>query len=501
MKRLFYSFFIITGTLLAQAPNIDWQKNIGGSNDDYGYTITSDQLGNIIIGTASHSNNGDFNQNLGGLDVWVLKYNSQGDLLWKKQFGGSASDYITDIIATNDGGYLFAGNTDSTDGGINQNYGESDFWVVKLDADGNIQWQNTYGGSGFDDVSKIIKTPTGEYFLIGHSTSNDGIFTNNNGDYDVALLKIDPNGNYLWSHLVGSAGVDFGIDGLINDVGEIVINTYTYNPDTNDSNVFVYGLDPSGLLIWSWEFGGSGSDQSNYLTQLPNGNYLIGMNSNSTDGAFEVNFGNLDVWIFEFGMSGEIFQKLHFGGSDSETPVKIDILPNGNYLVACRSNSQDGDISNNHGNGDFWVFETTPTGTIVWEKSYGGSENDGLWDMEFVLNGIYLIGESSSNNGDLTGNNGWIDAWLVKLGYTMGLEDLQTKNLIVFPNPAKDKIRVQTDLKIDSYQILDFTGKVIQQNQSNSTSKSIDIGQLPKGTYVLQIQSGNQKFQEKFIKQ
>src|SRR5690606_8342978 len=124
-----------------------------------------------------------------------------------------------------------AGNSDSIDGDISENNGASDFWIVKLDTDGNIEWEKTYGGSNFDDLSKITETESGDFVLIGSSFSNDGIFSNNHGNSDIAIVKIDNSGNFLWSQLIGGSGHDFGIDVLINSMDQIIISGFGNSQD------------------------------------------------------------------------------------------------------------------------------------------------------------------------------------------------------------------------------------------------------------------------------
>ncbi len=507
MKYLKFIFSLFVSTLFSQAPTIEWQRTFGGSDEDYGYAVTTDADENIIVGGSTLSTDGDITQSYGDLDIWVIKYDTHGNLIWKKNYGGSGNDYIWDIRPTNDGGYIFAGHSDSTDGDVSQNFGASDFWVVKLDTQGNIQWEKSYGGSDFEDVSKIIETGSGHFILIGSSFSNDGAFTNNQGNSDIALAKIDNNGNLLWSQLFGGSGYDVGIDGIIDSFGNIVISAYGNSNDdifigsSGGSDVLLMSLTEDGFIIWTTLIGGSGNDQTYSLIQLNNGNYLVGINSNSNDGAFENNFGNSDVWLFEIN-PGIFINKFHFGGSFSEAPMALYETTTGDIIVGCRSASSDGDVSNNHGASDFWIFKMNPSGNIIWENSYGGSGIDGLWDMVVTNDGIVLVGDTTSNDGDVSGNHGLDDMWILKLNREdMGLVENNLSTINIYPNPSSDKVYIETDEIVISLELYDLNGKLIlKKSNTNNSLKELDLTKLIKGTYILKIKTNTQLITEKIIK-
>ncbi|MBI2967228.1 MAG: T9SS type A sorting domain-containing protein [Bacteroidetes bacterium] len=176
---------------LAQ-PLIQWQKSLGGSNNDMAYSIQQTNDGGYIIGGVSNSSNGDVTGNRGNNDYWVVKLDSSGNISWQKSFGGSNNDMAYSIQQTNDGGYVVAGRSDSDNGDVTGNHGLSDYWVVKLDNSGNISWQKSFGGTNFDEAYSIQNTSEGGYVVAGSSKSPNGDVTGNHGMEDYWIVKLSP---------------------------------------------------------------------------------------------------------------------------------------------------------------------------------------------------------------------------------------------------------------------------------------------------------------------
>lgn len=203
---------------LNNAGIIQWQKCLGGSGNDWAYSIQQTSNGGYIIGGKTNSNDGDVRGNHGGFDLWVVKLNSVGSIEWQKSLGGSRTDEAYSIQQTDDGGYVIAGDTYSDDGDVNgshvaPNYIFPDFWVVKIDDKGIIEWQKALGGSRADIAHSIEQTNDGTYIVAGLSQSNDGDVIGNHGLGDVWVVKLTTSssvsvrkGKYGWtgSTIVGS---------------------------------------------------------------------------------------------------------------------------------------------------------------------------------------------------------------------------------------------------------------------------------------------------------
>ena len=175
MKKLL-TFFIFLFSTVSYAQEIEWQRTIGGQNGDYCISIIQTSDGGYMLGGHSESSiSGDKTENgIGYADYWILKVDFAGNIEWQNTIGGPDVDNLYSIIQTVDGGYLLGGSSDSDWGGDKFEYsnGEEDFWIVKTDSVGNIQWQNTIGGLSYDILTSLIQTPDGGYLLGGSSYSD-----------------------------------------------------------------------------------------------------------------------------------------------------------------------------------------------------------------------------------------------------------------------------------------------------------------------------------------
>ena len=187
---------------------IIWQKCYGGSGWDYFSSISKTSDGGFIVGGSSYSMDGDVIGNHGYRDIWILKLNEIGSIEWQKCYGGSKYDEYGSIILTEDGGYLVAGSVVSKDGDVSSNHGQNDCWILKLDGLGNIEWQKCYGGSKGDGSESIIQTWDGGYMVVGGTYSIDGDITSNHGDQDGWILKLDNDGNLEWESCIGGTSWD-----------------------------------------------------------------------------------------------------------------------------------------------------------------------------------------------------------------------------------------------------------------------------------------------------
>ena len=183
--------------------NITWNKLLGGNNGDVANCIrqTTDG-GYIIAGQSLSSANGDVTAtNHGGVDYWIVKLNASGTISWNKLLGGTNDEKATSIQQTADGGYIIAGySLSSANGDISGiNHGSNDYWVVKLDATGNMSWNQLLGGNGDDQGISIFQTINGNYIVGGYSTSSasGNVLGTNHGNYDYLLFRLDANGNII----------------------------------------------------------------------------------------------------------------------------------------------------------------------------------------------------------------------------------------------------------------------------------------------------------------
>ena len=185
--------------------NIQWQKCLGGTFFETGASIHQTADGGYIVAGTSASVDCSITGNHGGTDYWVVKLNSKGDVVWQKLYGGSQNEYAYSLSPTVDGGYLVTGETESTNGDITVNHGQRDYWVIKIDGSGNLIWQKSLGGSGMDESYGVQATPDGGGIVAGYTESNDGDVTGNHGNRDYWVVKLDNAGNIQWQRALGGS--------------------------------------------------------------------------------------------------------------------------------------------------------------------------------------------------------------------------------------------------------------------------------------------------------
>lgn len=347
-----------------------------------------------------------------------------------KTFGGEKNDSGQSIVATLDGGYAILGFTQSNDGDITDKQDESfDYWLLKFNALDELQWQKTYGGSADDRGSSIIQTLDGGYAILGYSFSDDGDVFNNAGLQDFWLAKLNTNGNILWQKSFGYQGADSGISVIqTNDQGYLITGILDVTASGGEGNssrtanrhaggdYWAIKLNPSGELIWSRYFGGNFTDTPNGIVETEDNGFIIVGSSDSDDTDISANIGTYDFWVIRISATGDLVWEKSFGGSQIDEARAIVKTDDGNYLIAGDTRSDDIDVTSNKGAADLWLIKITPNGNLLWEKTIGGTNFDVSRAMVKSQNsGFILSGSSRSNDIDVDENKGQNDAWILKV--------------------------------------------------------------------------------------
>jgi hypothetical protein len=184
---------------------LQWSKAFGGSKLDNFSCFAATSDGAYVVAATSASNDGDVSGNHGMKDMWVYKIDRSGNILWQTSIGGSSDDEGWSIATNPDNSYIVAGNTNSNDGNVNGNHGGQDIMLVKLSTSGNVIWEKSLGGTGLEFIifSSIVTTNDGGYMLLGNTMSNDGNVNGNHGGIDFWLVKLDGNGDIMWQKTLG----------------------------------------------------------------------------------------------------------------------------------------------------------------------------------------------------------------------------------------------------------------------------------------------------------
>lgn len=421
---------------------IEWQKVLGGTRVDVAQAIQPTQDGGYIIAGNANSQDGDIAGYHSGAygcylpcigpticgyfpDGLVVKLSSTGTIQWQKALGGSAAENLLSIQPTPDGGYITSGLTYSNDGDVSGYHGgdEADAWVVKLSSSGSIQWQKVLGGgTGCDFANYILSTSDGGYVFVGHTDSHDGDVTSNAGERDVWIVKLNNTGDIQWQKTIGGSESDYAYSLQPTSDGGYVTVGYTYSNDGDvsgnhgDADVWVVKLSSTGIIQWQKALGGTNEEIGRSVQPTPDGGYIVAASAKSNNGDVSGNHGDADAWIVKLSGSGTIQWQKALGGGNEEIARSIQPTTDGGYIVTGSVKSSNGDVIGNHGGQDAWVIKLSNSGSIQWQKSLGGTDNDFANSIQLTTGGGYIIaGQAISNNGDVTGNRGATDAWVVKL--------------------------------------------------------------------------------------
>jgi len=414
---------------LADNTGLVWQKSLGGSGEDYAYSIQpADDGGYIVVGETS-STDGDITVSYGMRDVWVAKMDATGTKIWQKTIGGSMDDDVSCIERLSDGTFLLSGFTWSQDGDFSDNKNAYAIWNIQMDTSGKVLWKQLYPGRSASYAVDGKETPDGGMIMIGQSYY-DPASPDYHGGYDVLIVKSDQNGTIIWEKLLGGSGDDFGENILpVAGGGYIAIGcTYSNDGDVSGNHgsydAWLFRLDEAGTLLWQKCLGGSLHDEGTEIFVTPEGNYAVMGLTNSNDGDISGNHGGFDYWWATVSADGTLLSRKCFGGSDNDVAYDLEMTPDGNYVALGVSYSTDGEVRGNHGGGDYWVVLFNRAGKVLWQKSLGGSGQDVGQSIKPDLSGnnrFSLAGYSSSRDGEVTGNHGLSDFWVVQLELPAGL--------------------------------------------------------------------------------
>lgn len=364
--------------VVAQPPVIipQWKKSFGGTDFESAQKIRATADGGYIVTGVTFSTDGNITNNKGICDAWLVKLNANGNIAWQRTYGGSNDDGAYDVQQTIDGGYIIAGYTKSNDGDVSGFRGATDCWIIKTDAIGNIQWQRCMGGTEMEVATAIRQTPDGGYAFIGYTFSGNGDVTqhrDNTNRQDYWLVKLDAAGNKVWDKCYGGPDHDFPNDLTVTADGGFAVTGYTLQN----------GLDVTGHK------------------------------------------GKRDIWIIRTSNTGTLLWQRSVGGTEYDVAHSIATTPNG-FIIAGQTSSSDGYMPHNKGQVDALLLQLANDGTVQWVKTYGGSSLDVFRQVVVTTDGYIAIGSAESNDQDVQGAKGSSDFWLVKTTFTGNIE--WTKN-------------------------------------------------------------------------
>jgi len=291
--------------------NLLWEKNLGEYNDDRGqYVLKTVNDGLVVTGYTNSFGN--------GYQVYLLKTDSDGNLLWEKDFGGSDYESGYSVVETSDGGQVVTGYTNSVSNGPN-------LYLLKTDSNGNLLWEKDFGGAGNEFGKSIIATSDFGLVIVGMTTSV------NNIEEQLYLLKTNSNGGLLWEKNFGGSSNDYGYSVVETSDGGLVVTGYTYSFG-DDSQVYLLKTDPNGNLLWEKNFGGTSDDQGYGVIETSDGGLVVTGRTNS--------FGSNDqVYLLKTDSDGDLLWEKTFGGSSYDSGYSVVEILDGGLVVTGYTNS------------------------------------------------------------------------------------------------------------------------------------------------------------------
>jgi len=344
------AFFLLSfpSILFAQNPAIIWQQQYGGTGDDRMNDLLTLNTTYIAVGSTT-SSDGDISANNGGQDGWVLYLNQEGSLLWEMAIGGNDTDILNAVEATEDGGFLLLGTSFSSENNLGTAQGDSDIWLVKINAEGSILWSKLYGGSDKDVGIDLTAIGEGRYAIAGYTFSVDGDFAENRGDRDACLLVVNETGDLIWAKTYGGSD-------------EEVFNAVKFETQSQSQKIIAVGF------------------------------------TRSEDGDVQENKGFSDFWIAQIAAeSGELLQENTYGGTSSDKGITAVSLEGGGMAILGETLSSNGQVTDYQGQGDLWLIKIAADGSLVWQKTLGRDIIETAYNLLQLQNGdLVALGTSFS---------------------------------------------------------------------------------------------------------
>ena len=415
--------------------DIDFAITLGGSLNDSAQSVINTIDGGFAILGFTQSLDGDITDKQNeDFDYWVLKFDAQSQMQWTKTYGGTADDRGREIIQTQDGGYAIIGSSLSNDGDVSNNEGMSDYWIAKLDTNGNISWQKSFGFQGNDDGMSVIQTNDQGYLISGildvsasggqgnSSRNGDRNSSNRHAGGEYWAIRLNTSGDFLWSKFFGGSFTDTP-EGIVqtDDNGFIIIGgSDSFDIDITNNigsyDFWVIKISDTGELLWEKSFGGDQIDQARAIVESGDGNFIIAGDTRSNTNDVSINNGAADLWLIKISPSGDLIWERSIGGSSFDVARAIKRTQDNGFILAGSSRSSDIDVSENKGQNDAWALKVDANGNLQWETSVGGSNIDFAYGIaELNDNTIVVVGDTASNDQDITENKGFTDLLLIKI--------------------------------------------------------------------------------------
>ena len=554
MKKLYIGVLFLFAILSvsAQETKTLWQKDIKSSTQDFLTQLSITIDGQYLVSgssiqpskISSVSSDGSANQN-NGYDFHVMKLNQQGQQVWEKYFSGNRHDYLAATTATKEGGFLLAGTSYSTLGidKKEKSFGRSDIWIIKIDENGEEEWQKTIGTQYGDEARSVIQTLDLGYVVAGNTNLSSQGF----GGTDVLLSKLDKNGKLIYQKVLGGSDRDEVEKVIPTKDGGCLIGIYSYsgtynkkkkqtissqilqkpsnsqnNPKNPDQpkpvDVDFYGkqtenygvgdywivkLDRSGKVEAEQNFGGKNDDHLRQLSFTEDG-YVIGGESRSESSGNKrpsLKEGT-DLWLIALNEDGSEKAQYSYNFGNRDILMSMDAIKDKEnktkgFLVGGYTQAEEKIQTDD---GKFWMLYINNEGKEEWRKHVEGKskkKEERLVSAKLQNDGTFLLAGTSAEE---LGQENWK---ILKLG-DKDLDNLiEKQDIRIYPNPVEDYCYVEIGFEFNGeaeIALHDMTGRVIQNIKTKNSVTKMNTSALPQGVYVVSAKTEKKVVNSKIVK-
>ncbi len=460
--------------LFAQPPDTLWTKTYGGAEVDAGFAIQQTFDGGYII--AGHT----ISFGAGGVDVWLIKTNENGETLWTRTYGSSVNEISVSVQQTTDTGYIIVGSR------YPSSPGDTNVYIVKTRANGDTMWTRTNGGTGSDKGLYVRQTFDGGYIVTGWTNSFGA------GGYDVFLRKIDAIGDTIWTKSYGGIYDDFGICvQQTTDSGYVVAGYYGNEPSRSNLDYYLIKTNANGDTSWTRKYGGSVNDGASGVCQCSDGGYVIV--GAATSGAVGIE----DLLIVKTNANGDALWTKMYGWAYSDGGKSVQPTSDGGYII--------GGMTNGHGwsTSQLWLVKIDANGDTLWTRIHG---NPAVWNKGYVAQqtsdgGYIIVGETESFGNDR-------QVWVIKTA--PDFVSLEQNNPLVKQsiflssciNPVEIKYYLphKDYIKVNVYDIKGrIVGNLLDELQEAGDHTLEWNRKIPQGVYFIHLKTSDKTYRAKTV--
>ena len=541
---LFILSLALFGSASAQAPSFLWAKAAGGTNYDDANSVATDANGNVYVTGYFQSPTITFGTttltNAGGFDIFIVKYDANGNALWAKSAGGVNDDVGNSITTDANGdvlvtGYFYSPSVTFGSATLNNTSPNSnDIFVLKYDPSGNVLWAKSEGGTYYDYGKSVSTDANGNVLVTGnfssstisfgsHQLTNTSMF-----GWDVFVVKYDASGNALWAKGGIGSGGEYASGVSTDATGNVFISGYFYGPSITfgsttlpnsgspnmDSDIFVVKYDASGNVLWAKGEGGTDNDVANSIATDANGNVFLAGYFKGPSFTFgtttlpNAGVGTHDVFVSKYDANGNALWAKAAVGTGGEFAKSLSTDASGNVFVTGSFYSPSlsfgtatlTNANSSANSSDIFVVKLDNAGNVLWEKSEGGTDNDVGFGVTVNTNGdVFVTGHFHSTSvtfGTTTLTNTGGSTFVAKLGdVNTSIGNASAPSRIrVFPNPASLATTLQSDENLDNASLIVYNafGQIVQEvNSISGRTVTLSLEKLANGPYFIHLREEN----------